>query len=139
MNRFENIDKEILINNTYGNLWYYPDLKMVHHEFHKYCVGEPFREFLIKGQEIITKTNCSKWLSDDRKVGLVSEEDRRWASAHWIEKTVKAGWAHWALVKPKTAIGLMSIKQQLEYYSSLGINAKIFADPTDAMIWLKEQ
>jgi hypothetical protein len=54
--------------NDYATMYYHPESKIVHHEFHKFIYGDVFRAFLLKGTETMKKYGATKWLSDDRKI-----------------------------------------------------------------------
>ena len=105
--------KELILETDHYSLWFYPDLKIVHSQFLKYTAGKEFREYLTKGIEIFTQNHCIKWLSDDRNIGLVSQEDAAWSREVWYGNLSKAGWKYWALVKPESTIGKMTLKKAL--------------------------
>lgn len=129
--------KELILSSDHFNLWYYPDLKIVHSQFLKYTKGDMFREVLSKGIEVFIKNNCIKWLSDDRNIGLVSQEDAAWSRDIWYGKLAKAGWKYWALVKPESKIGTITFKNSTKQVYDPNMSMKIFNNPDDALDWLK--
>ena len=129
--------KDMILTNEHYNLWYYPDLKVVHSQFLKYTGGKLFREVLSKGIEIFIENNCIKWLSDDRNIGLVSQEDAAWSREVWYGNLSKAGWKYWALVKPDSTIGKITFKKSTKQINDPNMSMKIFTNPEDALIWLK--
>ncbi|MBL8133640.1 MAG: hypothetical protein JNL42_17390, partial [Anaerolineae bacterium] len=64
-----------LLDTDYATLWYYPEEKIVRHEFHRFIHGAPFREVLEKGLEVFIQNGAGKWLSDDRKNSSLTSED----------------------------------------------------------------
>ena len=129
--------KELILSTDRYNLWFYPDLKIVHSQFLKYAGGENFREVLSKGIDIFIKNHCVKWLSDDRHIGVVSQEDAAWSREVWYGKLSKAGWKYWALVKPESTIGKITFKKSTQQINDPNMKMKIFDNPEEALIWLK--
>ena len=46
------MDKITILETEYATLWYHPDTKIVHHQFHKFIYGQQFRDVLEKGLEV---------------------------------------------------------------------------------------
>lgn len=130
---------DTIVDNEFVTVWVYPDKKIVHHKFHKFIYGETFREALTKGADVFEKHRCSKWLSDDRGNSALLAEDTEWGEIHWEPRIMKAGWKHWALILPEKVVGQMNMKRLVKRYSDLGVNAKVFSDPKEAMKWLEQQ
>jgi hypothetical protein len=101
--------------------------------------GAQFREALTKGAEAMEAHPCAKWLSDDRGNTVLPEDDEKWATSIWFPRVCSAGWKHWALVLPIKAVGQLNVQRFAETYAPLGINAKYFTDPNEAMKWLQDQ
>jgi hypothetical protein len=131
--------KETIIENEYATMWYYPEQKIVVHKIHKFIYGETFYKFLLTGTDLIIKNHARKWLSDDRDCPVLRQEDMDWGQTNWFPQTVKAGWKWWAIVKPEKAIGQMNLETLVSIYSKMGITAKFFTNPDDAMKWLEDQ
>ncbi len=130
---------EILIDNASVTLMYHPDTKIVHHEFHTFMHGAPFRDALTRGCEVMKSRGGDKWLSDDRMNSALGPDDTQWAQNEWFPAVKKAGWKHWAVVMPGKVVGQLNMKQWIAMYSKLGINAQMFDDPDKALAWLAAQ
>jgi hypothetical protein len=130
---------ETIADKSAASMWYYPATKIVHHEIHGFFAGKEFRDFLLAGTEAIRKHHATKWLSDDRKSPVLSQEDTEWGKDNWFVPTLKAGWKHWAIVKPEKAVGKMVMDRLVADYAAAGINAKFFTDPDEAYRWLSAQ
>ncbi|HOQ00777.1 MAG TPA: hypothetical protein PK604_08135 [Acetivibrio clariflavus] len=50
-----NVNKEILIDNDYASLWYYPDTKIIHHKFKKFIYGDQLKKYLKPVLNILRK------------------------------------------------------------------------------------
>ena len=128
-----------ILENEYVSLWYYPDTKIIHHQFHKFVHGEKLREPFNAGTDALKKYGARKWLSDDRKNIAAPKEDREWSNTVWFPRTKAAGWKYWAIVQPESAIGQLSIERVIREFAEQGVVAKIFSDPDEAMAWLERQ
>ncbi len=133
-------DKEVIINNKFVTLWYYSSAKIVHHEFHKFVTGgEIVREVFNAGAELFEKYGAEKWLSDDRENRVLTKEDTEWTQNVWRPRVLKAGWKYWAIILPENYVGKMVMNNILASYTRLGVTTRIFADPDEALNWLKAQ
>lgn len=131
--------KVTLYDGDGATMWYHPDKKIVHHEMHKFMYGEEFHKFLLVGTEAIKKNHARKWLSDDRNNSVLKKEDIEWGMVNWLPQTVQAGWKYWAIVQPAKVIAQMNMVQLAKDYATMGIVAKFFSDPNEAMQWLESQ
>ncbi len=43
------MSRQTIIETEYATLWYYPEEKIVHHQFHKFIHGDEFRKVMLKG------------------------------------------------------------------------------------------
>lgn len=102
-------------------LYVHPVEKIVHHEFLKRPTTKEFRELLMAGYHALRKTRVTKWLSDDRKHTVLSEEDERWTQTEWFRLVQKAGWLYWAIVNPEKTVGQMQAKQNAEFMRIGGV------------------
>lgn len=125
-----------IIDNDFATLWYHPDKKIVHHQFHKFIFGQAFRDVLTRGAEIFEQYGARKWLSDDTNNGALPKDDSEWALGVWQPRVMKAGWKYWAIVMPEKVIGQMNMRRWAKTYSEQGIEVEMFSDPDEAMRWL---
>ncbi len=131
--------KITIIDNEFVTLWYYPDKKIVHHQFHKFLHAQPFRDALNGGVKTLQKYGATKWLSDDRKNCALPKSDLEWAHTDWFPRTQAAGWKYWALVQPENIIGQLNMEREVKINSERGVVTKVFSDPAEAMAWLEKQ
>lgn len=133
------MQREILLDNDYLIMWFYPRAGLIHHKFKRYVKGKPFREMLMTGTKAMKERGADKWLSDDRDMPLLSPDDREWGKINWFPETVKAGWKFWAIVESENRIGSLNMKKLIRQYSNKGITAKFFKDPGEAFQWIIKQ
>ena len=133
------MNKLLVADNELVTVWIYPERKMIHHVMKTYCHGQPLREALGKGVEAMEQYRATKWLSDDRANSALVPEDMEWANKIWFPQTKLAGWKHWSVVQPEKIIGQLNMARFVKMYAELGINARMFDDPDEAMAWLDAQ
>jgi hypothetical protein len=106
---------------------------------HGHCFGQALRMALYAGTAGMRAHGATGWLSDDRANGPLAPDEETWAANEWFPETKQAGWLTWALVKPESAIGQLSVNRFVKLYESLGISAQFFTDPAAALGWLRGQ
>lgn len=130
---------QTVFSSASASLFYHPDSKVVHHQFHQPVQGEPFRSTLNAGLDLMKKNQATRWLSDDRGNSVLAPDDADWAQKVWFPAVKAAGWKHWAVVLPEKALGKLNMKEWVKLYAGLGINAQMFSDPDTALAWLEKQ
>ncbi len=128
-----------VIDNPFVSLWYRTESQIVHHQIHKFVAGEKFREFLTAGLDILKKNQARKWLSDDRGNSVLAKDDLEWSEKNWAPQAAQAGWKYWAIVQPDKVLAQGAMDRLSAKYALLGVTAKTFTDPIDAMRWLENQ
>jgi hypothetical protein len=93
----------------------------------------------MAGLEAMRKLEAIRWLSDDRLHKALAPEDEEWAQEVWFPQAKAAGWKHWAVMQPQSAIGELSSSRFRKWYADHGINARLFTDIDEAHRWLDEQ
>ena len=130
------MERIVILDNEYATLWCYPKKEIVHHQFHKFANADRFQEVLTKGAEAFKEHRCTKWLSDDRAIGIVHPDDAAWGEKNWTPTMIKAGWKYWAVLMPSKTTGQMGMKKIAEHFMKNGITLKTFIDTDEAMLWL---
>src|SRR4051794_10237 len=80
----------VITDTEYATLWYYPDEKIVHHQFHKFIHSKEFRQVLERGLEIFKQNGAQKWLSDDRMNSALTTADTEWGQQDWFPRVFQA-------------------------------------------------
>jgi hypothetical protein len=133
------MEKITILDNEYVTVWYHPEKKIVHHQFHKFLYGEPLREALTEGTNALKEYGAQKWLSDDRQNSALPAEDMEWATTEWFPKTKAAGWKYWAIVLPEKVVGQLNMKRIAKNHTEQGVITEFFTKPDEAMAWLEQQ
>ena len=92
------MNKETILDQDHSTVWYYPDEKIVHHQFKGPINGETFQTTLNTSAEIFEAYGCQKYLSDDRLNTSVDQADIQWAISEWNPRVFANGWKYWAIV-----------------------------------------
>ncbi len=131
------MDRDIIIDNEFLTLWYYPGEKIVHHQIHKYIFGAPLREGLLRGAELLKTHGATKWLSDDRNNSALHPSDMEWGRTFWFPLVCEAGWKYWAMLPPLKVLGQMNLKNLSKVSETNGISVAVFKGLEEAMAWLR--
>lgn len=127
-----------VIENEYATLYYIPENKLVRHKFHKPISGQPFRDLLNRGVELLAENDAHKWLSDDRENAAFPDDDNQWIVSEWIPKAIGAGWKYWALVVPDDVMARLNMGKYVSSLFELGLRMMVFSDPEEALNWINQ-
>lgn len=132
--------KITVLENEYANLWYYPEQGIIHHQLLQPVPDETFRTVLMTGLRLMQEHGATKWLSDDRLNTILPPETSAWSQDYWFPLARKAGWSHWAMLKPAKARGRINVERLMAYAEeTYDFDIKIFSDPDAAWQWLAQQ
>jgi hypothetical protein len=133
------MDKEVILDNEYITVWYYPGKKIVHHQMHKFTYGKTLYDALSAVATILEERGAQKFLADDRENTTLAKDDMNWTATVWRPRVKKAGLKYWAIVLPEKIFGQMVMKRIIEEYADTGVTVQIFSGPDEAMRWLEVQ
>jgi hypothetical protein len=134
--KIESAAREVVFESEQMSVWCYPKWRLIYHQMHRYCLGEPFRAGMSAGTQAMQRHRAIAWLSDDRLNGPLPDEDEQWAGTFWFQQTKAAGWKYWAMVLPERAVGKLNVKRYIELSRKRGIEAQMFVAPEPALDWL---
>jgi hypothetical protein len=129
----------VALDNEFVTVGCGPGSGIVHHEMHRFVVSAMFRQALETGLQLMKTHRASKWLSDDRRNGAISNDDVAWARKSWRPRAIAAGFRTWAMVLPESVVGSMRTRRIVEDARRSGITVEIFDDPAGARSWLEGQ
>jgi hypothetical protein len=129
----------VALDNEFVTVGCDPESGIVHHVMHKFVVSAMFRQALETGLELMKAHRASKWLSDDRRNGALSNDDVAWASKDWRPRAIAAGFRTWAMVLPESVVGSMRTRRIVDVARRGGLTTGIFEDPAAARSWLESQ
>lgn len=126
----------ILIDNDFITMKYLPDRRTIFHTVHRPLSSQTLRESLLIGLEALQRYGVSKWLSDDRNNGPMSDEDREWGAENINRRAIEVGWKYWALVVPQEVVAAGSMAPTMEAMHGFGMRMMVFSKVEDALAWL---
>jgi hypothetical protein len=133
------MEKELILENEYVSLWFYPEDKIVHHQLHKFIFGDHYKDFFTKGADVFEENGCVKWLSDDTHSSALRQEDIDWGMVNWVPRMIKAGWKYWALVMPNKAVAKMNHRELIEHFKEQGVTVEIVSNTQEGLAWLRSK
>jgi hypothetical protein len=118
---------------------YLPDKKIIYHTVHKPIPsGQPLREALMCGFDMLQHYGASKWVSDDRLNGPMSVEDREWGHTNLNSRAMEAGWKYWALVVPEQLVAAGTMMPTITELFKLGLRMMVFSKVEEAFKWIEQ-
>lgn len=125
-----------VLDNPYITIKYLPDKKMIYHTVHQPLSGQPLRDALMAGFNALQSYGVCKWLSDERKNGPMSEEDRAWGEVNLNRRSMEAGWKYWALIVPEQVAAAGAMAPTMNAMYELGLRMMVFTNVEEASAWL---
>lgn len=127
----------VVVDNEYMTIECFPEKGLIAHTFHQPISGQPFRDAMDAGTEMLARHGCYKWLSDDRKNGPLTPEDIEWAFNDWNLRTIDVGWKYWGLVVPTDMVSASSLTRVIMDLNERGLRVKVSDNLEDAAEWLE--
>jgi hypothetical protein len=131
------MSKEIILDNEFTFIWYYPESRIIHNQLKKYVPTPNLKELLLKVLETVETRGATKWLSDSSNSGPIPDEMDNWVTTNWRPRLKKAGCKFIAMIIPAKVIGNMSYKRVTHDEQNSSIVLQMFPDPAGAMKWLE--
>ncbi len=116
-----------------------PDAGIVEHVTHRFLVSDVFRQALLRGLELMREHGATKWLSDERLNGAISNDDVEWGATVWRPRAVALGLKSWALVLPRSTFGSARARRIVEEERRWGLTCAVFEERAAARRWLDQQ
>lgn len=127
-----------IYDSEYITVEYWPEKKLIYHTIHKPIAEQLdiFKAALDAGSDALATYQVTKWISDDRKNGPLSQEGNQWAFEVWQPRTIKAGWKYWANIVPQDLAAAGTLIPVIDVLFSLGLQMMVFTTPEKALEWL---
>jgi len=108
-------------------------------EWHEFAEGEPYREGLNAGLDLVKKKGATNWLADLRDMGTVAEADQGWSNEDWFPRALDTTLSHMAIVQPESVVADMSVENIMQEVGDGALTTKYFDDRREATSWLESQ
>lgn len=129
----------VALDNEYITLELDPEAGIIQHTMHRFVISAVFREAMERGLELLREHGATKWLSDDRHNGPLSNDDLEWGLNEWRPRAIALGLKYWALVLPEAVLGRHRAQRIVEAERRRGFAVEAFAVPGEARRWLEGQ
>lgn len=113
--------------------------KLVIMEWKGFVIGEKFRNAVDKGLELLIEKRGSKWLADLTTMGVISQQDQKWADEDWFPRAAKSGIRYMAMITPEKMISKMSVRNVINKVGDLEIETEYFGSREEAKTWLRSR
>ena len=130
------MSETIILDNENITIRYLPDKKMIYHTVHRPFGGQDLRDALLTGFDALQEFGVCKWLSDERKAGPESDEDREWGEKNLTQRAQEAGWKYWALVVPTQVAAAGALVPVINLLFDFGLRMMVFTELDPAFEWL---
>jgi hypothetical protein len=128
-----------VLNNPCAQLYFNEDTKIVHHHLNNGIDSTSLRDVLDRGIETLKRYGATKWLSDNKDIDPLSDDDAKWVNTSWLPRAIASGWKYWALVVPDSMKARMNMREFVESFYNQGVRVMVFIDVEEAMHWLEAQ
>ena len=108
-------------------------------EWKSYVEGDPARQGLDRGLDLLRRKRTTRWLADVRLLGPVRQVDQKWINQDWFPRAITAGLRCMATVMPKSSVARLSVKQIMSKVNEVDILTASFDDLDQARAWLRAQ
>jgi hypothetical protein len=113
-------------------------LEAVVMEWHEFVQGDPYREGLETGLELVEQRDARNWLADLRQMGTVADGDKQWTNENWFPEAIASSLQHMAIIKPESVVANMSVENIIQEVDG-DLVTRYFDNRQDAEAWLDEQ
>jgi hypothetical protein len=83
-------------------------------EWKGFATSAEFRGALVKAIDVIRDRNGAGFVTDTRKLELVSDDDQRWLMSTWPPLAIAAGLKRLAIVLAKTGLSKMAVEDMIK-------------------------
>src|SRR4051812_11777233 len=131
---------ELLFDRTDFKLYWDKDLAAIYNISQGYYADEAV--YKADAEQIIamlTRYRARRYLSDSRKLQVVSLELQAWTETDWFPRAIQAGLRSVAVVIPESALAQMSIRRVLRHVADQLFELAYFSDLAEARAWLAGQ
>jgi len=107
-------------------------------EWHEFAEGEPYREGLDAGLELVEQKGAENWLADLRDMGTVADADQQWSNEEWFPRAIDSPLSNMAIIQPESVVADMSVENIMQEVGDGALTTKYFDNRADAEAWLEE-
>jgi hypothetical protein len=108
-------------------------------EWHDFAEGDPYREGLNAGLELVEQKGADNWLADLREMGTVADADQEWSNEVWFPRAIESPLSNMAIIQPESVVADMDVENIMQEVGDGALTTKYFDNRPDAESWLEGQ
>lgn len=129
--------KEVLVDTDYAEISYDPELKLGKIAWKRKTQTEEYRTAFNTILDFSKKNEVDNFLSDIRKQGVVSPENRKWFENEMLPNAVKAGLKRAGSIFDGNVFKKYYINLLIKVSNKFGLPLKLFNTEEEAIAWFK--
>lgn len=129
--------KEVLVDTDYAEISYDPELKLGKIAWKRKTQTEEYRTAFNTILDFSKKNEVDNFLSDIRKQGVVSPENRKWFENEMLPNAVKAGLKRAGSIFDCNVFKKYYINLLIKVSNKFGLPLKLFNTEEEAIAWFK--
>jgi hypothetical protein len=106
--------------------------KHVHAEWRAFANSAEFRTGLTKGIQAIRDHRAAAYISDSRKVKVITHDDQKWLKDRWLPQAKDAGLKRIGFVIADTGLGRLNVEDVAKLCAENGLRSRTFGSLEDA-------
>jgi hypothetical protein len=110
----------------------------VHSEWKAFANSPELRTGLLKGVQAIRDNKAAAYVSDARKLRVITHEDQQWIKDSWLPLATHAGLKRLAFVTSATGLGKLTVEDVSALVNVNGVQSRTFDSMAAARKWVAE-
>ena len=99
---------------------------------------DEFRESMEKILEAEQHFKTGKLIVDTNHQGIIHPDNQQWMATDWVERALKIGHSHAAIIMPEDIFSAMSVDELMAAKPEDSILVGYFDNMADAIEWIKK-
>lgn len=107
-------------------------------EWKAFANSTELRTSLLKGVQAIRDNKAVAYVSDARKLRVITQDDQQWVKDSWLPLAAGAGLKRVAFVTASTGLGKLTVEDVSAIINVNGLQSRTFDSMVDARKWVAE-
>ena len=129
---------DLYVNQPYLMMRWDSDYRCVFAEWKAFATSDEFQSALMKTLEVLRERHGVCFVTDARKLEVVSDEDQTWIRYTWAPLAIAAGLERLAVVEARHGLAKFAIDKMFKGRRKTALQSRIFDSMEDAMKWVSE-
>ena len=129
---------DIYVDEPYLSICWDSAHEHVHAEWRAFANSAEFRSGLTKGIQAIRDHRAAAYISDSRKVKVITHEDQKWIKEKWIPLAKEGGLKRIGFVTAESGLGKLCVEDVAVLCADQGLGSRTFASMDAARKFVSE-